>query len=166
MPRWQRAAAGAVHWSFYVIMIGLPLTGWIMVSASNVASPIVLYGLVPWPAVPGIADLQPASKAAWHAFGQNGHGILALSATALILLHLGAVAKHQFRDRDRVFARMAPGARPGWKEARLWLAFACALIVAVVGFNFVSISRAGDHRPPAQAGQVPPSTAEGAHGAR
>jgi cytochrome b561 len=158
MPRWQRTAAGAVHWSFYVLMIGLPLTGWIMVSASKVASPIVLFGLVPWPAIPGIADLEPSSRAAWHAFGRNGHAILAFSAIALIVLHLGAVAKHQILDRDRVFARMAPGARPGWKEKRLWLAFACALIVAALGLNFVSISRPGDHGPPtAKAAQVTPS---------
>jgi cytochrome b561 len=162
MPRWQHLAAAAVHWGFYVIMIGLPLTGWIMVSASNVASPIVLYGLVPWPAVPGLADLDPASKAMWHAFGQNGHGILALSAIVLIALHLGAAAKHQLLDRDTVLARMAPGARPGWKEQRLWLAFACALIVAAVGFNFVSISRAGSHGP---AGQAPQSNAQVTHGA-
>jgi hypothetical protein len=155
-------AAAAVHWGFYVIMIGLPLTGWIMVSASNVASPIVLYGLVPWPAVPGLADLDPASKAMWHAFGQNGHGILALSAIVLIALHLGAAAKHQLLDRDTVLARMAPGARPGWKEQRLWLAYACALIVAAVGFNFVSISRAGSHGP---AGQAPQSNAQVTHGA-
>jgi hypothetical protein len=162
MPRWQHLAAAAVHWGFYVIMIALPLTGWIMVSASNVASPIVLYGVVPWPAVPGLADLDPASKTMWHAFGQNGHGILAVSAIVLIALHLGAAAKHQLLDRDTVLARMAPGARPGWKEQRLWLAFACALIVAAVGFNFVSISRAGSHGP---AGQAPQSNAQVAHGA-
>jgi cytochrome b561 len=167
MPHWQREAAALVHWSFYGLMIGLPLTGWIMVSASTVARPTILYGLVPWPAVPFIGELEPASKAAWHALGENGHAFLALSAIALILLHLGAVAKHQLLDRDRVFARMAPGAQPGWKEKWLWLALTCALLAALVGRSYASLSRAGDRASlSAPAGQLPPSTAEAKHGAR
>ena len=39
MPRWQGIAAAVVHWSFYVVTIGLPLTGWIMVSSSPIAMP-------------------------------------------------------------------------------------------------------------------------------
>ena len=35
----------------------------------------------------------------------------------LLLLHLGAVAKHQILDKDAVFSHMAPGARPAWLPA-------------------------------------------------
>lgn len=164
MPHWQGIAAATVHWGFYVVTIGLPLTGWIMVSSSPIAMPTVLYGLVPWPAVPGLAELAPSAKAAVNAFGKGGHVFLAFSTVALLLLHLGAVAKHQFLDRDRTFARMAPGARPGWKEKWLWLAFALAVIAAVAGRNYASTLPAGrGGPPPAKAGQAPAKAAEGSH---
>jgi cytochrome b561 len=166
MPLWQGIASAVVHWSFYVIMIAMPLTGWIMVSSTPVAMPTVLYGLVPWPAVPGLAELAPSAKAAVNAFGKSGHVFLAFSAVTLLLLHLGAVAKHQFIDRDGSFAHMAPGARPGWKEKRLWLALACVVIVAMLGRNYASMLPAGRQGPPAKTGQMSPSTAEGNHGPR
>ncbi|MGH6949533.1 MAG: cytochrome b, partial [Vitreimonas sp.] len=33
MPAWERFAAKATHWGFYVLMIALPLSGWTYVSA-------------------------------------------------------------------------------------------------------------------------------------
>ena len=35
MPLWQARGAAIVHVLFYVVMIGLPLTGWMLVSASE-----------------------------------------------------------------------------------------------------------------------------------
>src|SRR3954464_14277443 len=34
LTRWERVLAGLTHVGFYVIMIGMPLTGWLMVSTS------------------------------------------------------------------------------------------------------------------------------------
>ena len=45
-------------------MIGLPLTGWIAVSASRLEVPTLLYGAVPWPHLPFLSDLVPAAKTA------------------------------------------------------------------------------------------------------
>src|SRR5690242_16903887 len=41
---WERGLASAVHWSFYAVMILMPLTGWIMVSTSRITLPTLLYG--------------------------------------------------------------------------------------------------------------------------
>ncbi|WP_297513124.1 YceI family protein [uncultured Caulobacter sp.] len=123
-PRWERIASKTVHLLFYVIMIGLPLTGWIMVSASRVTIPTLLYGVIPWPHIPGLPELAAGPKHLWHEVGELGHGVLVKLTYVLLALHLGAVAKHQILDRDAVLAHMAPGARPGWREPRAWLAAA------------------------------------------
>jgi cytochrome b561 len=109
MKSWEKAVAMISHGAFYVLMLGLPLTGWAMVSASPLIKvhPITLFGLVHWPAMafPGldsdhIHTVGHYSKAA--------HGILAKLAYVLITLHVLAALKHQFFDRDDVMARMVP----------------------------------------------------------
>jgi cytochrome b561/polyisoprenoid-binding protein YceI len=134
-PRWERIASQVVHGGFYVAMIGLPLTGWLIVSSSRTNIPTILYGLVPWPHVPGVAELPAASKHVVNTASSISHHLLVKLVYALLALHLGAVAKHQLLDRDEVFAHMAVGARPGWREPRLWLA--AAGLVAVVAFGLL-----------------------------
>lgn len=143
MPRWQRIASAGVHWGLYAIMIGLPVTGWIMVSTSKLPIPTRLFGVVPWPAIPGLSNLEPANKAFWNSFSNGGHTALAYITVALLALHLGAVLKHQLIDKDRVFARMAPGALPGWKEPRFWVLTALALAATLVGASVVGAG--GEH---------------------
>ncbi|HEY2179638.1 MAG TPA: cytochrome b/b6 domain-containing protein, partial [Caulobacteraceae bacterium] len=50
---WERVAANSVYVLFYVVMIGMPLTGWAMVSASKTIAtyPISFFGLFNWPAI-------------------------------------------------------------------------------------------------------------------
>jgi polyisoprenoid-binding protein YceI len=114
-----------------------------MVSTSKLPIPTRLYGMVPWPAVPGFTGLSPAAKAAWNGASNTGHTLLVFVTVAMLALHLGAVAKHQFVDRDGVLARMVPGARPGWKEPRLWIVAALALAAILVGHNILGGSNAG-----------------------
>lgn len=135
--RWERIAAKLVHVGFYVIMIGLPLTGWIAVSASRVNIPTLLYGTIPWPHLPGLPELAAGPKHAWFEAGQTAHEILVKLTYLLLALHLGAVAKHQILDRDAVFGHMTPGAKPGWKEPRLWLAAAGFAAVVAAGYLYM-----------------------------
>jgi cytochrome b561 len=105
---WERKASLAVHWGFYVIMIGMPLTGWIVVSTSPLNIPTLLYHAIPWPHFPLVHDLAAAPKSTVnHAFDTT-HVVLAWSAVVLLVLHVGAVIKHQFLDRHPVLGRMAP----------------------------------------------------------
>ncbi len=114
MPRWQLIASQVVHWGFYVIMIGMPLSGWVMVSASPLNLPTLLYKTIPWPHLGFIHDLPVGAKKVWGHWGEAAHGLLAKLAYALIVLHIGGALKHQFLDRDNLIARMAPflGRRP------------------------------------------------------
>jgi cytochrome b561/polyisoprenoid-binding protein YceI len=156
MPRWQRLASGVVHWGLYLIMIGLPLTGWIMVSTSKLPIPTRLFGVVPWPAVPGLSHLEPATRAIWNSFGNTGHAALVYLTIALLVLHVGAVLKHQFIDKDKVFARMAPGALPGWKEPRFWGLAALALAAALIGSSLARVGKTQRAPLAPETSQLPP----------
>jgi len=114
-PRWERLAAGAVHTLFYVVMLGLPLTGWFMVSASPLihAFPIKLYGLVEWPAIGPLTTLPHDQMHATHEAFERAHGLLGKLAYVLIVLHVGAALGHQFVRRDATLSRMIPAAGRG-----------------------------------------------------
>ncbi|MDX6748534.1 cytochrome b [Geminicoccaceae bacterium 1502E] len=101
MPRWERRAASASHALLYVLMIGLPVTGFLMVSTSPLGLPTRFWGLfaVPHPLGPN-ATLERAFA--------NIHENLAWAFAFLVLLHVAAALKHHFRDRDRVLVRMLP----------------------------------------------------------
>ncbi len=109
-PTWERLAAGAVHAGFYVIMLGLPLTGWFMVSASPLihAFPIRLYGLVEWPAIGPLTTLPHDQMHQTHEAFETGHKLLVKLTYGLVVLHVGAALMHQFVRRDVIVSRMIP----------------------------------------------------------
>ncbi|MDX2233051.1 MAG: cytochrome b [Hyphomonadaceae bacterium] len=103
MPALDRALSSAVHVGFYVIMIGAPLGGWAMSSASTRAGPISFWGLFDVPKLP-----LPKSDAL---AGQLyvGHAAAGYLALLLIALHIAGVVKHMFGDGRDVLWRMVPG---------------------------------------------------------
>ena len=135
LTRWELALSKLTHLCFYAIMIAMPLTGWLTVSASRIAIPTLLYGAVPWPNLPGLAGLAPGALKTWHDIGETGHGLIADLIYVLLALHVAGALKHQlFRPDEPVLARMAPGAVPGRKlEPRLLLIALAA--VAVIAFG-------------------------------
>ena len=65
-----------VHWLFYVFMIGMPLAGWAMVSASPRIKvfPISFWGLFDWPRMPGFEGMSHDQlKAAQPFLGAGPH---------------------------------------------------------------------------------------------
>lgn len=119
LQTWERWLATATHVGFYVILIGLPLTGWLVVSASKTQIPTLLYGTVPWPHLPGLAHASAATKGVWRLVGETGHGMLAKLTYVLLALHVAGALKHQLLDRDETLSRMIPGLRPGaWFDPR------------------------------------------------
>jgi len=111
MKRWERALARVTHFGFYVALIGLPLTGWLLVSTSKIAVPTFLYGVAPWPHVPGLAGLDPASRHGVHEAAEFGHEALVKVAYALFGLHVAGALKHHFIERREDLGRMLPVAR-------------------------------------------------------
>ena len=109
MARWERWAARGTHYLFYILMLGMPLSGWAMVSASPLIKvhPTVLYGVVPWPAFP-YGHLDSDTLHGLRKLFQKTHNTLALVAYATIALHVAAALKHHLIDRDDVLTRMLP----------------------------------------------------------
>ncbi|MEO9130300.1 MAG: YceI family protein [Sphingomonas sp.] len=122
----EKRLANIVHAGFYILLIGLPLTGWLIVSSSKTAVPTFLYGLLPWPHVPGISALAPSAKALVNDLSGLGHESLVYIAYLLLALHIAGALKHQFYERGDDLARMLPAPR-----RRLGIA-AVAVIAAFV----------------------------------
>jgi len=99
MSAWQRAAANAVHGLLYLLMIAVPVTGYLYSSAANV--PVVYLGIVP---LPRLIAPDPTLKVVF----KTAHLVLNYTLAALVLAHVGAALKHQWVDRDRLLSRMLP----------------------------------------------------------
>ena len=150
MATWERWLAKVAHIGLYAIMIGMPITGWIMVSTSRIQVPTLLFGAVPWPHFPGLAHLVGPAKTAWNSFGHTGHEVLAWGAYVLIALHVAGALKHQLLSRDEpVLAHMAPGAQPGrWFDPRLIAILVVALGVAAAARTVRPATQASTPLPP------------------
>lgn len=105
----SRVLARGTHWLFYVLIIGIPLAGWSMVSSSPLGTPTMYFGLIRWPAIPLLAALPRAEKREYVFTFATVHNLLAYLAIALIVLHVSAALWHHFLRRDTVLRRMLPG---------------------------------------------------------
>ncbi len=103
---WERRLSLAVHALFYVLLLALPLTGWIMESVGP--RPIPFWGVV-WPHFPGLgAMLQGRDGGAFKEALEGLHSSpLVWSMIALVALHVVGALKHQF-DGSPVLWRMIP----------------------------------------------------------
>lgn len=99
MPRWQRLAATSSHALLYVVLIGMPMTGWLYNSASGF--PLQWFGQFSIPALSGRDAELKALAGGLHFAG------LCLLASVLTV-HAGAALKHHFVDRDNVLRSMLP----------------------------------------------------------
>jgi cytochrome b561 len=99
MPAWERAGARASHFLLYVLMIAMPVTGWVVQSASNI--PFRIFYLIPLPAI-----VAP-DKALADVFTLVHRGLFVALALVLIM-HIGAALRHHFVKRDAILARMLP----------------------------------------------------------
>lgn len=99
MPRWQRAFAHLNHWALYALLFAMPITGWLMSSASNY--PVSWFGLVQLP------DLIAPDRSLKEQL-EDVHETLAKILIALAILHVAAALKHQLVDRDGLLFRMLP----------------------------------------------------------
>lgn len=134
-PKWQMVAARAVHIGFYVLMIGLPLSGWALVSTAKVPVPTLWFGVVPIPHLPLGHETHEVFEAL--------HGLFAkLIFYVLIPLHVGAALMHHFIHKDDTVTRMLPGLepKPTLLQSALnvrWLVPAVAVVGAFVLATFM-----------------------------
>jgi cytochrome b561 len=93
-----KVAALANHWLFYVLLIALPIGGWVMVSARGYK--ISFFGTE----LPALMEKNPAI--AEIAFILHAGGAFFL--IGLIILHAAAALRHEFVLKDDTLRRMTP----------------------------------------------------------
>ena len=94
-----RMAAHAGHGLLYLLMIAIPLSGWLMSSAKGFQ--VVYFGVLPIP------DLLDKDKALGDVL-QEVHETLNMLFAVLVAGHVGVAIKHRLIDKDGVMARMLP----------------------------------------------------------
>lgn len=99
MPLWQHNAARIAHFFLYALTLAIPVSGWLMSSASGFQ--VVYLGLLPIP------DLLAKNKAVADQLKQL-HEALNWLMLLVVALHAAAALKHHLVDRDDVLRRMLP----------------------------------------------------------
>jgi len=102
MQRVERLLARFTHVSFYVLLIAMPLSGWLMSSAKNYS--VSWFGAFSWP------NLIGPNETAFNFF-KTLHHLFSNALFAIAALHILAALKHHFWNKDDVLARMLPGFR-------------------------------------------------------
>ena len=98
MANWERWASTIVHMALYALMILIPLSGWVMMSASPY--PIDIFGLFTIP------DLPVAESRDLAGLMNERHELLGYAMIALALIHIAAALRHHYVKKDGVLARM------------------------------------------------------------
>lgn len=98
LAAWQKVSSTLMHAALYALMIGMPLLGWLVLSAAG--KPIPFFGLELPPLIAENKDLAKQFKE-WHqTFGNIGY--------YLIGLHAAAALFHHYIQRDNTLLRMLP----------------------------------------------------------
>jgi cytochrome b561 len=95
-PRWQARFAGIAHGLLYVLMVALPITGYLGASYSKAG--------VRWFGIETPRWVAPDHATAELFF--DAHGVLLWTTVVLVLLHVAGALKHLLVDKDEVFQRM------------------------------------------------------------
>ncbi|MBM4234609.1 MAG: cytochrome b [Gammaproteobacteria bacterium] len=97
-PAWQHRLSRLVHGLLYALMIGMPIGGWLMLSAKGETIPF--YGLTLPALVPPNEDLAELIEEIHETIGLTGY--------YLIGLHALAALSHHYLIRDNTLQRMLP----------------------------------------------------------
>ncbi|MBT2186536.1 YceI family protein [Sphingobium nicotianae] len=100
-PRPLSFLAEAVHWGLYVVMIGGPISGWILVSTAKVKVQTMYFGLFPWPHLP--------LGSGWNEPAEAAHSLIGWLLVGLVVLHVAGALKHHIAREDLI-GRMMPRA--------------------------------------------------------
>jgi cytochrome b561 len=101
--------AHAAHFLLYFLIVFIPLTGYIMVSASPLGNGTSYFGLFDWPNLPLFTGMTREQLHPIHETWEDIHVYLAWSAIVLIPIHILAALYHGMIRRDGVLSRMVPG---------------------------------------------------------
>jgi len=98
LEAWQKGASHATHWMIYLLLLGVPVLGWLGVSYFPALD---IFGRFKLPALVSPDDAMAAKVLRWHA-------IAAIGLASLIAMHVAAALYHYLIRGDNVLARMIP----------------------------------------------------------
>jgi cytochrome b561 len=104
MKSWQRICARLSHYMLYALTVLIPLTGWALVSARVQTPVLMLFDMLPVPALPVLKYFDSGAQAVvlfWPL-----HDVLGGLLVLLILIHIAAAMRHHFVLSDDVLRRM------------------------------------------------------------
>ena len=97
LPSWQVGLSHQTHWLLYLILLVMPMIGWL--GSNALGRPVSMYGLFDLPTL--TAEDKPFGEALYTA-----HGVLGYSLLALVVIHVGAALHHHFGRKDATLMRM------------------------------------------------------------
>ncbi|KFN43447.1 cytochrome b [Arenimonas oryziterrae] len=103
-PRWQDRIAKLTHGAMYVLLLLIPLSGWLFNSAAGF--PLRWFNLFKVPKLG--AGYDPDIKA----FAHEAHELLFYALALLLVAHAAAALFHHYRLHDRTLMRMLPFLKP------------------------------------------------------
>lgn len=110
---WEVRAARLSHAALYVLLLAMPVTGFLTAASSPLGIPTLLFGVVPVPHPLGPDKAVSDTLALVH-------GTLALALVALLALHVAAALRHHLLLGDDILLRILPAAwRPRLERWRL-----------------------------------------------
>ncbi len=98
MPRWQTLASRLSHWTLYTLLFLMPVSGWLMSSAS--AYSVSWFNLVQ---LPDLVGANPELKELF----ESVHETLAKVLFVVAAVHIAAGLKHAFVNRDGALRRIS-----------------------------------------------------------
>ena len=98
MPKWQNVVAKLMHLALYGLMIGMPILGWLILSADG--KPVPFFGLQLPPLVGDSEAIAEWAEAIHETGGTVGY--------VLVALHAAAALFHHYVVRDNTLQRMLP----------------------------------------------------------
>lgn len=98
-PQAQKLLAKLMHLALYALMLGMPLAGWLLLSAAG--KPIPFFGLQLPALIAQSKETAGVIKEVHEAAGSAGY--------LLIAAHALAALYHHYRVRDNTLQRMMPG---------------------------------------------------------
>jgi len=96
---WQKIVSHITHWVIYVVLLVLPIVGWVGISMFPALD---IFGVLRLPALAAV-DKATAEELFFV------HGLMARILIALVGMHVGAALFHHFIRKDGVLRRMLPG---------------------------------------------------------
>lgn len=101
-PAWQQRIASITHFSLYVLLFAMPLSGWLFNSAAGY--PLQWFKLFNLPAIAGRSEELKI-------LAETAHTTMFWVLVALVLAHAGAAFYHHLFQSDDTLKRMLPRRR-------------------------------------------------------